>query len=119
MGVSTEYIESGVKVSSREGIDVTETALVEKGEPIVLSQTDESSISESSGGLSNMSIGLRLSDMLRLKSCSNSCDCSMSESTVISFSEGVRRFRCDLDLGGGMLVTARSAATDAGMASGE
>jgi hypothetical protein len=38
MGVSTEYIVVGVKVSSREGMDVTETALVESGEPIVLSQ---------------------------------------------------------------------------------
>jgi hypothetical protein len=38
MGVSTEYKVLGVKVSSREGLEATETARVESGEPIVLSQ---------------------------------------------------------------------------------
>jgi hypothetical protein len=116
MGVSTEDSVLIVKESSRDGIDSTDTVRVERGDPI-----DTSSISESSGALSNMSIGLRPDDKLLLNSFSECCDCAIIDSTVILFSECARRCRCAFEplLGRGMLVTARSAATDAGMASGE
>lgn len=116
-GVSRGDRESVEKESVRDGTDSHDTAReVDKGDAMVLSPMEKSSSSKSSGGLSRTSRGPLMK--LRLSSFSEFWPCSM-DSTVMRFSLGLAG-RCRvLRLGGGMEVTARRAATDAGMASGD
>ena len=104
--------------SLSDGIDSSDTVRVESAEPTLLSQNeDTSSPSRSSGAVNNRSRGPLLS--VRLSSFSDSCDLSIIDPTVIRFSLPVpvlRRLRDDL--GGGMLVMAKRAATEGGIASG-
>lgn len=103
--------------SVRDGSEPQETVRdTDRGEAMVLSPTDESSSSESSGGLSKTSRGPLMN--WKLNSFSDAWPWRM-DSTVIGCSSDLTE-RCRvLRLGGGMEVTARRAATEAGMASDE
>lgn len=121
------FLPLGVKGLSTDGIVVPnespsegrlskDPARVESAEVKQLSLvTDASSSITSSGGLNSNSMGLLPNGELRLSSWLNSfsetCDRGTMESTVILWRALPR-----LD-GGGMLVTARSAATEGGTAS--
>jgi hypothetical protein len=113
---SEENVLSVVKELLSDGIDSIEIVRVERTDSGMLSQTDVSSASRSSGAINRMSKGLLLS--VRLSSFSDSCALSMIDSTVILFSVFVWR-KLRAALGGGMLVTANKAATEAGIASRE
>lgn len=116
--VSSDETVSVENDSLSDGIDSKDTVRVERTDPRALSHKDKSSSSRSSGGVSNKSRGPLLK--VKLSSFSDSCDLSMIDSTVILFSMAVFDWRMlREDLGGGMLVIASSAATDAGMTSGE
>jgi hypothetical protein len=99
-----------------DGMDSSETARADRKEPGPLPKVDVSSASRSSGAIKRISIGPLLS--FKLSSFSDSCALSMIDSTVILFSVLVCR-RLRPPFGGGMLVTASSAATEGEMASGE
>lgn len=116
-GVSRGDRESVEKESVRDGTDSHDTAReLDKGDAMVLSPIDKSSSSKSSGGLSRTSRGPLMK--LKLSSFSEVWPCSM-DSTVMRLSWGLTE-RCRVPrLGGGIEVTARRAATDAGMASVE
>jgi hypothetical protein len=117
MGVSTEDSVFAVKEPSKDGTESRE-AVRENGDPELLSPRETLSMSRSSGALNSKSRGLL--PRFKLNSFSASCDRSITDSTVILFSAFARRCRFDLKLlGGGMFVTARRAATEAGIASGE
>lgn len=110
--------------SPREGRLSKDPARVENADVTQLSlMIDMSSSNGSSGGLSSTSIGLRLKgEKLSswLKSFSETCDRGTMESTVIRDSlEDCRWRMLPRLLGGGMFVTANSAATEDGMPFGE
>jgi hypothetical protein len=83
-GVPNEESVSVAYELHSEGMDSRETVLVESTEPIVLSQSDISSDSRSSGAIKRISNGLLLS--VKLNSFSDSCALSIMDSTVILFS---------------------------------
>jgi len=115
-GESSEDSASVLNDSMSDGMDSKDTVRVERTDPNVLSHTDRSSSSRSSGGVNSRSNGPLPN--VKLSSFSDSWDLSIMDSTVIRFSAAFLEPRRLRDLGGGILVTARSAATDAGMASG-
>jgi hypothetical protein len=105
------------KESPNDGKLSREPARVDRADVKQLSLVTEASSSKnSSGGLKSTSIGLRPNEDARLsswlRSFSETCDRGTIESTVILWRMLPRL------LGGGMLVTASSAATEGGTASG-
>jgi hypothetical protein len=115
-GDSNEESVSVVNELLSDGMDSIEIVLFESTDSDMLSQMDVSSDSKSSGAINRISMGPLLS--FKLSSFSDSCALPMMDSSVILFSVFVCR-RLRVPLGGGMLVTASRAATDAGMASRE